>query len=519
MNLKKGKMMLCLAAALCAGSVVTIAQNTFQKSIGDFNYNDANGVQQTADKGYILVGTYVSDVPRIYVVKTDSLGVVTWSKTWTYFGEIGSCIQQAADGGYIIGAYYADMPFTTYILKLNAAGDTSWSRRIYNDSHDLGMSVMQTSDGNYVSAGVTTDGVTYFNARLTKFNSAGATVWSKGYTSALNYIELIPYCVKEANDRGYVSAGYLNNQFTAYDMVLMKTDSGGAYQWCKWYGANDTDIAYCVQPTSDNGFIMVGETQSFGAGLRDVYVVKTNSVGDTLWTRPYGGSGIDVGKSVVEANDGGYVIAGYTESFGAGMRDIYVFKVNSSGIVQWSRTFGGALPDEATSIQKTSDGGYIVAGYTESYGFNRDIYLVKLDSMGNSYCNQSDASTIRGMPFTQIGSAGLISGSVGSIAFHQWVRAVGGTSTPVCTVGLAEEEGQDVFTIYPNPSNGSFTISFGERFEIGNLKLEIFDVTGRKVYDQIINSSQQINHSFLPGIYFVSIRVGEKIMTQKLILE
>jgi hypothetical protein len=503
-----------LIGNFCSGQV------TFQKAIGDFGYNDAAAIQQTSDGGYIMAGTYFDAYARIYVVKTDSAGNATWTKFYSYFDVLGSSIQQAADGGYIISGFSLDVPFSTYIIKINTVGDTLWSKKIYNDNHDLGYSVIQASDANYVAAGITTDGTTYVNARVTKLDSAGATLWNNGYTSAFSFVELIPYSVQQANDGGYVMAGYINNTATVYDMVLMKTDSDGVYQWNRWYGGNDSDFAYSVQPASDNGFIMVGETKSFGAGEKDVYLVKTNSAGDTLWTRTYGGTGIDIGKCVWQANDGGYIIAGYTESFGAGMKDVYVIKTDGSGAVQWSRTFGGALDDEAAAVQQTTDGGYILAGYTESFGVNRDMYLIKLDSAGNSACNQANAATVSGFAATQIALYNLIPGSVGSIDNYQWVSGIGGSASPICIAGISKAELPDVMEIYPNPARNTFTISFNGQLTVDNGQLEVYNIVGQKVYaDEIHSQLSTVNCQLNPGIYFVRLTAGERVFTEKLVVE
>jgi hypothetical protein len=493
------------------------AQVTFQKSIGDFNYNDAASIQQTADGGFIMAGTCYAEAARIYVIKTDASGGVTWAKFYSHFGEIGTSVNQTVDGGYIVCGYYADVPFSTYLLKINAAGDTLWSRVIHNDNHDLGLSVIQSSDGNYVTAGVTTDGVTYINPRLTKLAPDGTTIWNKGYTGPFNYVEEIPYSVKQNTDEGYIMAGYINNTSTMQDMALMKTDSGGTYRWNRWYGGNDSDYAWSVQPTSEHGFIMAGETKSFGAGAKDIYLVKADSTGDTLWTRTFGGTGIDVGKDVVEANDGGYVVAGYTESFGVAVRDMYVIKVSAGGTLQWSHTFGGIFRDEGASIQKTTDGGYIVAGYTESFGQNGEVYLVKLDSAGNSVCNEADAATITGYPASQTGTYNLIHGFVGSIDSYRLFPGNGGTATPVCTVGLSETDEANALKIYPNPVHGEFKVKTSE---LGEKKVTVYDVTGRTVLEEIILSQQSTIHcSLAPGLYLVRVEMGKMVWQQRLVVE
>jgi len=138
--------------------------------------------------------------------------------------------------------------------------------------------------------------------------------------------------------------------------------------WWRTYGGTSGDGGYSVQQTSDGGYIIAGLTASFGAGGGDVYLIKTSASGDTLWTRTYGGTSYDYGNSVQQTSDGGYIITGTTASFGAGSEDVYLIKTNASGDTLWTRAHGGTSPDWGHSVRQTSDGGYIVAGTTASFG-------------------------------------------------------------------------------------------------------------------------------------------------------
>ena len=154
-------------------------------------------------------------------------------------------------------------------------------------------------------------------------------------------------------------------------------------EWNRTFGGSQDDWGMSVQETSDGGYIIVGHTMSFGAGEGDVYLVKTDSQGREAWNRTFGGFQDDWGMSVQETSDGGYIIVGHTMSFGAGEGDVYLVKIDSQGRETWSTTFGGAQDDGGQSVQETSDGGYIIAGYTLSFGAGgRDVYLVKVDQGG-----------------------------------------------------------------------------------------------------------------------------------------
>ena len=149
--------------------------------------------------------------------------------------------------------------------------------------------------------------------------------------------------------------------------------------WTRTYGGDSTDLGYSVLQTSDGGYIIAGSTESFGAGEFDVYLIKADANGDTIWTKTYGGTEYDFGYSIAQTFDGGYIAAGYTESYGAGLRDVYLIRTDSLGDTLWTKTFGGDSHDGGYSIQQTSDGGYVVVGYTEV-----SAYLIKMDANGDT---------------------------------------------------------------------------------------------------------------------------------------
>jgi hypothetical protein len=168
------------------------------------------------------------------------------------------------------------------------------------------------------------------------------------------------------------------------DAYLIKTDGNGVEQWNQTFGGTAYDVGNSVQQTTDGGYIITGRTGSYGPGDKDVYLIKTDGNGDSLWTKTFGGSAFDLGTSVKQTSDGGYIISGGTNSFGNGERDVYLIKTDGNGTELWNKTFGGSSVDIANSLQLTSDGGYIIIGFTEYPGNgDRDLLLIKTNGNGN----------------------------------------------------------------------------------------------------------------------------------------
>ena len=206
------------------------------------------------------------------------------------------------------------------------------------------------------------------------YTQAPNTLWTKTYGGpAIDK----SYSVQQTLDGGYVIAGYYSNYATVEDFYILKTDAQGSIIWEKIYGGNREDIARSVQQTSDGGYVVVGSTQSFGLGYRDVWLLKTDANGDTLWTKTYGWHNADnEGYSVQQTSDGGYIIGGWT------VGNMLLIKTDANGDTLWLREYGTDHTSYGFSVQQTSDGGYITAGSYCPETF--DFYVVKTDSDGDT---------------------------------------------------------------------------------------------------------------------------------------
>jgi hypothetical protein len=367
-----------------------ISTVTFEKIYGGSGEDRGHSVQQTADGGYITAGTttsYGAGQYDVYLLKTDADGNKTWEKT---FGgssyDFAESVEQTTDGGYIVTGHTQSSGaggYDVYLIKTDADGNKTWEKTFGGPKWDQSRSVQQTSDGGYIISGNTESyGSGATDVYLIKTDSAGNLVWEKTFGGAGSDYGR---SVQQTSDGGYIIAGMTRDFDTGnIDVYLIKTDAGGNKTWEKTFGGTDEDRAREVRQTKDGGYIIAGETYSFGAGSYDVYLIKTASNGNKTWQKTFGGASLDSAHSVKQTSDSGYIIAGAERSFSADIQDAYLIKTDTDGNLIWDRSFSGTSLDRFTSVQQTTDSGYIIAGYSDSSGSGRDVYLVKTDSNGNT---------------------------------------------------------------------------------------------------------------------------------------
>ena len=255
--------------------------------------------------------------------------------------------------------------------------------KIFNGSNGSGSSVRQSSEGGFIIAGITfTSGTGQGDVYLIKTDVSGNEIWEKTFGGSEHDGGS---SVQQISDGGFIIAGYTWS-FGAgnEDVYLIKTDASGNKIWDKTFGGSSDDCGFSVQQISDGGFIIAGCTKSFGAGQGDVYLIKTDASGNEIWEKTFGGSNVEYGYSVQQTSDGGFIIVGFTWSFGAGNTDIYLIKTDVKGNKIWDKTFGGSGYEFGYSVQQTLDDGFIISGSSDSFGVgSSDVYLIKTDATGN----------------------------------------------------------------------------------------------------------------------------------------
>lgn len=361
---------------------------TFEAFFGRSRYVFGQSVVSTLDGGYIIVGSRaISGLGEqdIYVVKTDGNGDSLWTKILGGANQdLGVGVVKSADTGYAI------MGFTrsnggglgeVYLAKIDDYGQFSWVYQYGPILRYEALAIQAVNDG-YIMAG--REGVPGSEALyiyVIKTDLAGGSVWSRVYGGS-EYDEARG--VAQTSDGGYVVVGRTDSfGSAASDAFLMRLAADGDSLWCKTYGEDREDYASGVVQTADGGYMIAGTSNWSVSGASDFYLIKTDAEGNEVWSKRYGGTSGDVCNGIVETNGGNFVLVGYSESFGAGGNDVYLVKVDASGDTLWTRTYGGPGHDHGNSIYVTSDGGFVVAGTFGAGGLGSKMYLLKLDADGN----------------------------------------------------------------------------------------------------------------------------------------
>lgn len=376
------------------------AQHVFHKVYDYSNYYDYGiSVIQTSENGYISVGNSGYSIDGTYIVKTDEKGDTLWEKFYDLStipagGDQGNSIIQLNDNNYLIcGAFYdsTEGSADSYLLKLSAFGDIIWFKPIDVGHNDRAIMLKQINENAFIMGGYLYNSTnTYTNLFLVKTDSLGNVQWQKEYgvTNKNDFLKSIDL----TSDGGFIIGGYYENPATnSWDMFLLKTDSLGNQKWKKAFGSTADEVRGFTIATLDNGYVIVGD-KKMTDNYYDGYIVKTDSLGNQQWSKTIGTTGVnEYFKIVRQLPDGSYIIAGGKPDLTgdpAG-RKAWLLKLNHQGDTIWTKSYnyyGGSKQTYVEDLNLTTDGSFIATGYiiNNSLPAKNDLWLLKTDSLGNT---------------------------------------------------------------------------------------------------------------------------------------
>ena len=299
-----------------------------------------------------------------------------WTKTYGKVTDDDAYdVIQTNDGGYAIAGRTKSPSgdFDAWLIKTDESGEEEWNRTFGGSADDFGFTIIQTSDGGYAMACHSWSfGPGGNDFWLIKTDSNGYLQWDEtyGYSGSDEWVAARSGLV-ETDDGGYALVGWTGYLSGPSDFWLVKTDASGIMMWNKKFNRQIIDRGDALAKTDDGGYIIAG--LSGGLSGRDIWMVKTDADGIMEWDQVFGGGGDDFGHTVMQTSDGGYALAGPTKSFGAGSWDFWLIKTDSNGNMQWDETYGGGGVDYLYSAVQTHDGGFVLGGFTESFGIRERV--------------------------------------------------------------------------------------------------------------------------------------------------
>lgn len=401
--MKMKVIILMIASALI--NFCSYSQITFEKTYGGTGSDVGYDVENTIDGGFIISGftySYGAGANDCYMVKTNNNGIFQWQKTYGgVSAEFGISVLQNSKGQYIIAGTtisYGNGTNDYYVIKTKSNGDTIWTKTYGDWLLESPRKMVATKDSGYAIIGRTESyGIGSSSVYFVKIDSVGNQQFYQAYGgSGLNW----GMSIQQTTDGGYIIAGKTTS-FNAQgqDFYLIKTNVNGDTTWTKYWGGTGDDWLNDIQQTADGGYLISG-TYNYVGTTGDTYIAKTDGNGTVQWSKTYGSLGDDFINHEIISTTGGYVFVGATTSHGAGNYDLYLLKTDVNGDTLWTKTYGGTGVDAGHSLKQTPDGGYVIVGQTSSKGSgSNDVYLIKTNSSGkvtgiNEFALGSQTSTM-----------------------------------------------------------------------------------------------------------------------------
>jgi len=349
------------------------------------NESDANETNATDDDGAAepVPSNITVPEPDLIVPRLSPFTVV-WNRTLRGANDALDPffdVEPTADGGVVaVGQAFVDGSDAAWLVKFDDDGTVEFQRFYGGSANERANGVVQTADSGFAIVGNTrSSGNGFRDLWLIKTDGQGNEQFNVTYGGSNRDLG---EAIVQTADGGFAIAGETSS-FGSDDIWLLRTDSQGNEQVNETYGGTAIDRGESLVQTADSGFAIVGQTASFGSGDDDLWLIRTTAQGVVRFRTPYGGSDTEQGYSLVQTDDGGFAVVGYTTSFGAGGRDVWLLRTDSSGTIQYNRTYGGSDDDEAWGIVTRPEGGFVLAGITYSFGSGQDDgWVLRINDSG-----------------------------------------------------------------------------------------------------------------------------------------
>lgn len=370
------------------GFTAAYALSTWAMKLGGPGTEDMfRGITEASDGGYIFVGetdSFGAGSNDAWLLRLSEEGEVEWQRTYGGgSGDTGRVVRTTPDGGYIVAGQthsFSSGSSDFWLIKFDSDDNIEWQKTYGGPKSDIAHALDLTSDGGYVVAGFTTSfGASSKDYFVIKLDEDGVVQWQKRFGGSGEDVVRV---VKQTSDGNYLVAGFTHSFGQGGDIMILMLDELGNVEWQKRYGGARFEEPGAIFEVSD-GYVVLEQTASFSGGT-DGWIFKIDADGNILSQKRYNGNGFDELSAVRQTPDGGFVVVGETRSFGLTLEDFWVLKFDSSANLEWQKRYGGDDIDEAEAVALTPEGGYIIAGITRSFdSAGRDIWIVRLDSDGN----------------------------------------------------------------------------------------------------------------------------------------
>jgi hypothetical protein len=504
-------------------SITSLVAQTFQKTYGGSGLEFCWNLKPTFDKNFMFIGNSNSfGTPGIYLVKINNDGDTLWTKAiGGNASELGLNAHQTNDGGmmvigqtYSFGAGNAD----AFVTRLDTAEQILWSKTyggIYNDEF---VDIIPVGGNGFVFMGTSSsfgDSNTNFDIYLIRIDAMGDTIWTKtiaasGYDAPLD--------IQQTTDDGYIITGYTNSFSSGQDEIfLIKTDSNASIEWTKLYSGAGGDVGSSVVQTPDHGYMVVGKTHSFGSGEGHLFILKTDVNGDLVWAKKFIDPYLVWGYHLIRTQNDEYAITGQGQILGTGGTHAFLLKINAAGSIIWSHLYGGNELDHARAVVEMEDGGFMLGGVSNDVGAGGwDYYAIRTDNMGYTGCLLVDVTIEDSIVVPAVSTPTFYITTTNTVVSSQTPSSSrGAIITTLCsTVGVEEWSYKHVSTFYPNPITDQLYISVTTNSEI-----TIIDALGKIRHVEIIEESKYITLGYLePGIYSLCIKNKWGESSEKIII-